>query len=587
MKLKTKFFWFAIMIAILASLCILITACDNDPETKETNSKAKSFFPIDDFEKGPVYSLHWLDYWTTIGYPFADYNWPELSIENLASQILALPSGSYFSVVFEELLGDWDHGEWPERIFSDGGFKNFKDEYLTFGRRGHDQTPIYIDLEYQEKVEDDGTGVAYFAINPIQNLIRNNPVQPWQNFYEFGYDKYKLQRGQSNNPKIAENSCGVSGCESDIGFGCTIQLQSWLPKGWTIGISTLGTAIANATNLRLSVVPSDNGYDLDDGIKYVAVAEHNLLGTEISKADEVLKKYENVVLTTQNQKLAVQEEINSALTALNNAVTRFNRFVLVAGDVDKDRLEAAITMAEIRFRDVHSTDDGSALDTWDLFASTTAYGTFQTALGNAKNVMGDEDVTQPVVDSALTAFNTAVNTFNNALRMVGESGDYKLNEFIPVDFWSATEGWGPNAYCVFAWNNTTYIPHRNQANKMMAMPEDSFLRVIFDGLDDEWPDNIVDNFLVFSVYNRSKTINIPLVGLGVIEDGKGSAFLSNDLFVNFINTNEEEDPGYTWDSWSFYLFQYTADYINPGANGNPWMIEYDGNLRLEAWIPVQ
>ena len=111
------------------------------------------------------------------------------------------------------------------------------------------------------------------------------------------------------------------------------------------------------------------------------------------------------------------------------------------------------------------------------------------------------------------------------------------------------------------------------------LPAGSYLRVVFQGLDDEWPG--VPLLTLSNIRGNGGKININLIETGEISNGRGEAFIA----VNQIKTFSDENPAVGWSNWNNLGY----DHGDPSATrmmarpGSAWQYQY---LEIEIWVPA-
>jgi len=264
--------------------------------------------PLNNYIQSWTIAINWLDYYGTFGYVFADYSWPELGVSNFVQQIMALPAGSYFRIEFDGL-----DGQWPQQIWFGSGNNRFLDEYVTIGLRGHQHGSIYMNLSVIGKINDEGKGEVFFAVDPIKTYIQTNPTTAWATYYEIGYLKYGLRPGDFGNPKIVEI---VNGANKQI------QLEAWVPaaNGGGVFMNALHRAVTSADDLLASVQRSISGSGLATGTKYARPADYDTFSSVIFSAKNVF-----------NNPNATLAQANTAVNSLNSARKLFIGLIQTVG----------------------------------------------------------------------------------------------------------------------------------------------------------------------------------------------------------------------------------------------------------------
>jgi hypothetical protein len=184
--------------------------------------------------------------------------------------------------------------------------------------------------------------------------------------------------------------------------------------------TALATAITAATAAKSGVETSEDGKDKVPGTKWVTGTVMTALTTALSAAE-----------TVRGNDSATQTEVDTAVTTLTTATTAFTPNTAIT---DKTALTTAISTANTAKANVTSsaTDPGAGTK-WVLPADLTA---FNTAITTAETVNANANATQTEVDAAVTALNTAKDTFNGQVKNVTHG-----TNSITVNFWqSASDG---------------------------------------------------------------------------------------------------------------------------------------------------
>lgn len=351
-------------------------------------------------------------------------------------------------------------------------------------------------------------------------------------------------------------------------------------KAGTVNKKPLATLITDAAALLAAVNKiSDNGAGFTPGTDYVSQSSHDEFAAAIASAQ-----------TAHDKPAASQAEINNALGELIAAKDAFKKAVktVPGGTVDKSALQAGITQANTTLNSVQHTDNPGSLPQGTWYVSESDWNVFVAAICAAQLLFDNPDETQSAVNAALTVLNTARDTFEGLVQRAGgpdanDQSNYKWEWTIDIPFGG---GWGENVYAIYtSWSEVRNGP------KILGLPAGSYFRVVFDGLDGNWPDTIWDGsanrkfkneFLTFALrgYN-GPFVYIDLAAYGKVdEDGKGEIFFAADLIKNFMQDN----PDTPWAT--HHEIGYRHYDLRPGDFGNPKIFEYEGAIAIEAWVPV-
>ncbi|ONI46058.1 hypothetical protein AN641_02485 [Candidatus Epulonipiscioides gigas] len=171
------------------------------------------------------------------------------------------------------------------------------------------------------------------------------------------------------------------------------------PVDKTALTNLIATAKTNKDSVKVS---STDGADVYTYEKWVTQAEKDALQTAINTAQGVADDAD-----------ATAKEISDAITALTTANNTFEQ-AKEAGTkaADKTALKTAITNANTNLSGVEISVDGMDIFTYDNWVTQAEHDTFKAAIETAQVIFDKTGATSQEITDAITALETATNTFN-------------------------------------------------------------------------------------------------------------------------------------------------------------------------------
>jgi hypothetical protein len=184
--------------------------------------------------------------------------------------------------------------------------------------------------------------------------------------------------------------------------------------------TALNAAIATANTAKSGVVVNTDAANVPEGTQWVVQAALDAFNGAISAAETV----------AQNAG-ATQAEADTAVTALNAAVTSFNNAkqtgTKTETPVNKTALNAALETAAAAKSGIAVDTDAANVPEGTQWVSQAAMDALDAAIAAAQAVAQKTDAAQAEADTAVTALNAAVTTFNNA-KQTGTKTETPVNK---------------------------------------------------------------------------------------------------------------------------------------------------------------
>ena len=587
MKKRNKNLRFAFLTAMsaIAVMCLLFAACPNgdepDPDDPKKPNGPDSEAP-DNSEflaklepAGLTITSTWFNNYGTIGYIFYDGSWG--NGQNQVADTLALPPGSYYRVVFDNLYGDWEHGHWPTSIHDGWGPRDLKTEFLTIGFRGHDQPSVFLHLDGLGTIEDGddftGIGEAFIPVDQLKKFMYTHlhRLSGYVNYFELGYMKYSLLPGERGNPFLVEYPEG------------TITLEAWRPKEPVAANLGLLAAITSAENYLASVTRTTNGTSLSAGTRWAFEDDWDV--------------FEAAIDTAKTFSGTGEPAIFAAEIALDTARAAFVNVVMTVGTTNKYILNNDINAAQILLEMVVRSADGNdaqgePLPPGTRWATEADCTTFNNAINAALDIYENADATQAAVNTGVVTLSNARTNFENVITIVSGDTGFKATlrrEASHDRMFNWSSYWGSG----FAFHN-----YENADAYLLGLPPDGYFMVEFEGIDEYWPQTVTlhggtytfrQNYLTFfwrDGNNVVPRVNVPLT-LGAINNGIGEAFMPISVFQDYLTENPREDaPASSERLLLFYgPLRILGTDTYPQGLAPTIIVNESNNALFQVWVP--
>lgn len=217
-------------------------------------------------------------------------------------------------------------------------------------------------------------------------------------------------------------------------------------------VAAIGVAEANLGSVAVSI----DGKDIVPSAEWVTAAAKDAYSAAIGDAQAVADSEE-----------ATQAEVDEALTALDSATGIFNAAKQNGITPDKAALLAAISDAEANLGSIAVSIDGKDIDPAKQWVTIAVRDAYMEAINSAKALEGNTDISQMVVDGALSTLNNVTETFNAAKQNgtkydIIVTGNTPGNGQTSVDFKIASaNGKGYKVYLSLTGDPDSFVPYAN------------------------------------------------------------------------------------------------------------------------------